>query len=109
MLLKSSNGGIVAHVGPNVLGSTDPRSSITLARRKMEEFVNLLKQNSQAFQKASQNYIIFATFHTQATSPEHIAIFRQRLQSLNLPNAIERSYERAPPSVIGPEQAEGTL
>ena len=109
VVLASQYGAIVAHIGPNVLGSTDPRSFIILAHQKMDEVGRLYQQNRQRFPQGTKTYVIFATFGGTPTSQEQTSIFRQRLQALNLPIDKDVSYERPQLSEVNNKRPEGTV
>ena len=109
VVLASQYGTIVAHIGLNILGSTDPRLFIDLAHRKMDEVARLYWENLHRFSRGTKTYLIFATFGGLPTSKEQTDIFRQRLRALNLPIDRDMSYERPRAPRVNMQGADGTV
>ncbi|KAK5150139.1 hypothetical protein LTS14_010402 [Recurvomyces mirabilis] len=109
VILASDHGAIMAHIGPNELGSRDPRSYLRLANEKMDELESIFRENQRYFGAGSHAYLIFATFQDKPVSPEQGDIFRARIQSLDVPLISDRPYERSTSALIDDDRPEGTV
>lgn len=109
VILASDHGAILAHIGPNELGAQDQRSYLRLAGEKMDELESLFHENQRYFGAGSHAYLIFATFQDTPVSPEQTAIFKARLQSLQVPLVSDRPYERSISTLIDDDRPEGTM
>ncbi|GAB7366158.1 hypothetical protein MBLNU230_g7720t1 [Neophaeotheca triangularis] len=109
VVVVSDLAAVVAHIGPNILGSQDPNSFTLLAQEKMSEMERLYLQDQRLFSSSTNAYVIFATFRSTPTSPEQATIFRQRLDALGLPIVRDVGYERSAQSLIDVNRAEGTV
>ncbi|KAF2131726.1 hypothetical protein P153DRAFT_201887 [Dothidotthia symphoricarpi CBS 119687] len=99
---------IVAHIGPNILGSNDPRSFIQLAEHKMREAKQLYRDNNHLF-PSSSTYIVCAMLNgVVLTAPEHIRIMHSSIKQLNLSSA-QVYYEQPSEDAVNRGTSSGTV
>ena len=109
IILASDYAAVLAHIGPNELGSQDPQSFVRLANNKMSELEEIYRKNQRFFGSDSHAYLIFATFQSKPTSPEQTDIYRSRLKGLGIPLVSDKAYERSPKDLVDDDRPEGTV
>jgi hypothetical protein len=109
MIYASESGAIVAHIGPNILGSQDPHSPLTLAHGKMNEVDSFCNENRDCFSGGSRSRIIFATFQGNITSLEQVQVMEGRVRQLPGVDSASFKYERRDPTEITDRGPYGTV
>lgn len=98
-----------SHIGPNILGSTDPTSFIKLAENLADETVKTCLDNPNLFPAQSKIYVVCATLDNNViTAPEQLRAMYDRARSL--PHAsVQWNYERSVEALINNETHRGTF
>lgn len=109
IILASDHAAIVAHIGPNRMGSLDLDSSERLARTKMNELERLYHDNQDLFGPGSHAYVVFSALGGVPRLPEQTKIYRDRLSQLGIPIVADRAYETPEKAQITPDGYIGTL
>lgn len=89
VIIASQYGAIVAHIGPNIEGSSDPDSYKKLAEQKMDEVSNLYQQYRTCFPANTKTYVIVATIGGNVLTAEQKDIMTRRMTALGFPDTAE--------------------
>ncbi|KAF1831035.1 hypothetical protein BDW02DRAFT_582414 [Decorospora gaudefroyi] len=100
---------VVAHIGPNIMGSTSPTSFIELAEDLTNKTVRTCVDNPQLFPLESKTYVVCATLNNDvSTASEQLRVIYRGARSL--PHAsVQWHYERSTEALINNETHLETL
>ncbi|KAJ8109990.1 hypothetical protein OPT61_g7045 [Boeremia exigua] len=107
--IVSPHAAAIAHIGPNVLGSSSLTSFIELAKTLTDEVVQTCLDHPQLFPPESKTYIVCATLNNSViTAPEQLGIMYRGVQSL--PHAsVLWHYEQSTEATINNNTHLGTF
>jgi hypothetical protein len=108
--IVSPHAAAVAHIGPNILGSSNPNSFIELAQNLTRETVSICTANPTLFPRESKTHIICATVNNNLiTAPEQVRAMYQGAKKLPHSNVQWHYYEQSDPTSIDPQTHLGTV
>jgi hypothetical protein len=106
----SPHAAAVAHIGPNVYGSSDPNSFIELAKRLTRAVVSTCEANQQMFPPGSKTHIVCATVNNGIiTAPEQLKAMYEGVKALPHNNVQWHHYERTSAALIDNRTHLGTV
>ena len=107
--IVSPHAAVVAHIGPNIMGSTSPTSFIELAKDLTDKAVRTCLDHPHLFPPESKIYVVCATLDNNViTAPEQLRVMYRSVRSL--PHAsVQWHYERSTEALINNETHLGTF
>jgi hypothetical protein len=107
--IVSPHAAVVAHIGPNILGSTSPPSFIDLAKDLTDEAVRTCLDHLQHFPPESKTYIVLATLDNNTiTAPEQPHVMYRSVRSLPH-TSVQWHYEHSTEARINDGTHMGTF
>ena len=108
--IVSPHAAAVAHIGPNILGSSHPNSFIELAQNLTKDTVSICTANPALFPPESKTHIVFAMANNNViTAPEQMRAMYQGVKALPHSNVQWHYYEQSKPESINLQTHLGTF
>jgi len=106
VIVVSELGAIVAHIGPNEEGATEPNSYLRLTWKMMNNVARLYQDNSRCFSESTRPFVVVATFEGSIVVPEQVDIMVSSLMEIKLvPQLVKRPIQPA----VDDSSPEGTI